>query len=254
MEATAQPAAAASRSAGTDWHPFVTARAWPNATISEAFEAWEPKHVQDLVQGPGVVKGAYYHAVTSGLPEAFLGSGTIMAYYTARDLAGLFAFLNSKELANAVAEGGQWFGNFHPTDFEDLTGNIYAVASAVRAGDEPTPDDVPFAFWQRFEVPEGDLAEFDAWSAEHAAALAAAPGIVRTRTFTAVREGCPLPIYYSRGNRMVAVEASALEALLSPPVIEAVADSLRWDVRLEYAKRDVYRYLYHYESAHGGEY
>jgi hypothetical protein len=254
MEATAQPAAAPSRSAGSDRHPFVTARAWPNATISEAFEAWEPKHVQDLVQGPGVVKGAYYHAVTSGIPEAFLGSGTIMAYYTGRDLPGLLAFLNSKELADAVEEGGQWFGNFHPTDFEDLTGNIYEVASVVRAGDEPVPDDVPFVFWQRFEVPEGDVSDFDAWSAEHVAALAAAPGILRARTFTAVREGSPIAIYYSRGNRLVAAEAASLDAVLSPPVVAAVADSLRWDVRLEYVKRDVYHYLYHYDSAHGGEY
>src|SRR5664279_5400516 len=102
----------------SDRHPFVTARAWPNEQIWAAFEEWEPGHVADLVAGPGVVTGAYYHAVTSGIPEAYLGSGTTMAYYSARDVGGLFAFLQSRQFADAVAEGEQWFGRFNPTDFE----------------------------------------------------------------------------------------------------------------------------------------
>ena len=89
-----------------------------------------------------MVTGAYFHAVTSGIPEAFLGLGTIMAYYTARDLHGLFAFLQSQEFADAVAEGEQWFGNFNPTDFEDITGNIYVVDSVTCAVDEAVePED-----------------------------------------------------------------------------------------------------------------
>jgi len=242
------------RSAGADWHPFVTARAWPNATINEAFEAWEPKHVADLVRGPGVVTGAYFHAVTSGIPEAFLGSGTIMAFYTARDVEGLFAFLQSREFADAVAEGEQWFGNFHPTDFEDITGNIYVVDSVLRDPERPVTTGIPYTFWQRFEVPDERLPEFGEWLASHAEALAGADGVTRTRTFSAVREGCPLPYYYSRGNRMVAVDAESLHEVLSPPVVAAVADSQRWDLSLEYVKRDVYRHLYHHDSSHGGEY
>jgi hypothetical protein len=246
--------AAPPRGSTADWHPFVTARAWPNAQINDAFEEWEPKHVADLVRGPGVVTGAYYHAVTSGIPEALLGSGTIMAWYSGRDLPGLFAFLQSQEFVDAVAEGEQWFGNFHPTDFEDITGNIYVVDSVLGADEAPAPSKLPFTFWQRFEVPEEQVAEFDAWLPEHASVLAAAGGIDRTRTFSSVREGCPLPYYYSRGNRMVAADAASLDALLSPSVREALADSLRWDLSLEYVKRDVYSYRYHHDSRHGGEY
>ena len=255
MNIESESPAGRARGAGTDtdWHPFVTARAWPNERISEAFEQWEPKHVADLVRGPGVVRGAYYHAVTSGVPEAFLGSGTIMAYYTARDLTGLFSFLQSREFADAVAEGEQWFGNFNPTDFEDITGNIYVVDCVTRDGDEPPPAEVPYTFWQRFEVPDQRAAEFDEWLTGHASALAAAAGVARTRTFSAVREGCPLPYYYSRGNRMVAADAGSLDAVLSPPVVAAVSDSLRWDLSLEYVKRDVYRYSFHHDSTHGGE-
>ena len=236
----------------SDWHPFVTARAWPNAQISEAFEQWEPKHVADLVQGPGVVSGAYFHAVISGVPEAFTGSGTIMAYYTAREVDGLFAFLQSQVFADAVAEGEQWFGGFHPTDWEDITGNIYVVDSVERRADGSAHPEL--TFWQRFEVPEERLAEFDAWAAAHARALAAAGGVERVRTFSAVREGCPLPYYYSRGNRMVAADAGSLDALIAPEVRAAVGDSLRWDLELEYVRRDVYRHLYHHDSGHGGEY
>lgn len=83
---------------------------------------------------------------------------------------------------------------------------------------------------------------------------AAAGGVERVRTFIAVREGCPLPYYYSRGNRMVAADAGSLDALIAPEVRAAVGDSLRWDLELEYVKRDVYRHLYHHDSGHAGEY
>jgi hypothetical protein len=241
-------------STAVDRHPFVSARAWPNEEIWEAFEAWEPKHVADLVQGPGVVKGAYYHAVTTGLPEVYLGSGNIMAYYTGRDLDGLFAFLNSQQFADAVAEGSQWFGKFNSVDFEEITGNIYTVDAVVKRDPEQrTPDDVPYVLWQRFEAPDDASDEFAGWADAHVRAIGAQPGVVRARTLTAVREGCPLPYYYSRGNRMVAAELETLDTLRTPAFLDAIADSLRWDLRLSYVKRDVYAYRYHHDSAHGGE-
>jgi len=254
MKADTETQAVGSRGLPSDWHPFVAARAWPSDRIREQFEQWEPKHVADLVGGPGVVTGAYFHAVTTGIPEAFVGSGTIMAYYTARDVPGLFAFLQSHEFADAVAEGEQWFGGFNPIDFEDIIGNIYTVESVSRIDGSSDAEIPVYTFWQRFEVSEEGRAEFDAWLAGHARVLAGAEGIVRTRTFSAVREGCPLPYYYSRGNRLIAADANSLDALLSPRVREAVIESLRWDVSLEYVKRDIYHYRYHYDSGHGGAY
>jgi hypothetical protein len=38
MNVEPEPHAGTARGVGTDWHPFVTARAWPNDRISEAFE------------------------------------------------------------------------------------------------------------------------------------------------------------------------------------------------------------------------
>jgi hypothetical protein len=236
------------------WHPFVCARAWPNDEIWEAFEAWEPKHVADLVQGPGVVKGAYYHMVTDNLPEVYMGSGICMAYYTARDLDGLFAFLGSRAFADAVAEGSGWFGKFNSVDFEDITGNIYRVSGVYGSGEAvDVPDDAPFVMWQRFEVPEELQPEFDEWRHPHAEALLELPGVLRVRVFEAVREGCPLPYYYSRGNRMIGLEVESVESLLSQPALARMRASLEWDLRLKYVKRDVFSYRYHHLSSHGGE-
>lgn len=239
-----------------DWDPFVSARAWPKEEIWDAFEAWEPKHIADLVSGPGVVKGAYYHTVVERLPEVYIGSGNCMAYYSARDLPGLFAFLNSPEFAAAVAEGQQWFGKFNSVDFEEITGNIYTVSSVVKAqAGEPTPDDLPFVLWERFEVPAERLEAFDGWVAgAHVPALAREPGVVRVRSLAAVREGCPLSYYYSRGNRLIMTELERLDSLTTPSFLALMRDSLTYDLEFSYVKRDVYAYRYHHESPHGGAY
>ena len=241
------------RASKGDWQPFVCARAWPNEEIWEQFEQWEPQHVADLVQGPGVVKGAYYHNVTESLPEVYMGSGVCMAYYTALDLDGLFSFLSSKQFADAVDEGSKWFGKFNSVDFEEITGNIYSVTKVYGAHQRvDTPDDAPVLLWQRFEVPDELLRDFDEWQHVHAAQLAELPGVFRVRTFEAVREGCPLPYYYSRGNRMIGLEAESVESLLSPVALNSMRASLDWDLRLHYVKRDVYRHQYHHFSTHGG--
>lgn len=241
----------------SDWHPFLVARAWPNKKIDEAFDKWEvEKHISDLMEGPGAVMVAYYKTVLDGLPEAYRGSGTCVAYYTARDLKGLYAWLRSPELAAAVEDGSQWFGSFNELDFETFTGNVYVpLAVANRVGRKP-PESAPF-FIERFEVEPGDSEEFDAWLHEvHLPAIGGHPGVLRARTFSAVREGIPIPYYYSPGNRMLAVELADperyRETLLSPELLAALEDSMRWDRRLSYVKRDVYRYVAHLYSAHGG--
>ena len=93
----------------------------------------------------------------------------------------------------------------------------------------------------RFEVEPHDLDQFDVWLSEHAAALAHADGVLRVRTMLAIREGSPLPYYYSPGNRAVFAELADVSEVLDPRVLAAVADSQRWDLSLPYVRRDVYR-------------
>src|SRR5438045_2493197 len=80
----------------SDWHPLLFARAWPKPEIQADFDRWEvDKHIAELMLGAGAVMVVYGLNVLDGLPEAYKGSGYCMAYYTGRDLEGLFAWLRS---------------------------------------------------------------------------------------------------------------------------------------------------------------
>jgi hypothetical protein len=56
----------------------------------------------------------------------------------------------------------------------------------------------------------------------------------------AIREGSPLPYYYSPGNRAIFVELADARAVLGAQLTRAVTESRSWDLRLPYVKRDVY--------------
>jgi hypothetical protein len=238
---------------------MLVARAWPKEEIQADFDKWEvDKHIAELALGPGVVFVNYYLNVLDGLPEAYKGSGYCMAYYTAKDLDGMFAWLRSSELAAAVADGSQWFGRFNSVDYETFTGNVCPVrAVANRLGETPAPS-APILM-ERWEVSADDSDEFDTWLEEtHLPSVGSHEGVLRARTFTAIREGIPIPYYYSPGNRMLIAEFAESEnlgkILLSGDMMERLEDSMRWDRRLSYVKRDVYRYVAHTYSSHGGAY
>jgi len=203
----------------------------------DAFDEWQrTKHMPEAIAAPTCHRAAHYHTVTEGLPAAWQGSGNVSANYSTTDRQGIFDFLTSDELAEAVADGVLWFDRFNELDHADYTGNIYEVVAS--AGDAVTLDAPYFA--ERFEVTSEELAEFDGWLAAHAAAVAQAEGVVRVRTMHAIREGSPLPYYYSPGNRAVFAELADVSAVLGGQLIGALADSQRWDLRLPYVKRDVY--------------
>jgi len=204
----------------------------------EAFDTWQrTKHMPEAIAAPTCYRAAHYHTVTEGLPAAWHGSGNVSANYYSGDRQGTFDFLTSPELAEAVADGVLWFDRFNELDGFDYTGNIYEVLWS--GGPGGVPDDDPY-FAERFEVPEPELTEFDEWLAGHALALAAAEGVLRVRSFGAIREGSPLPYYYSPGNRAVFAELADVQAVLGEAVLAELAASQRWDLRLPYVRRDVY--------------
>jgi hypothetical protein len=243
----------------SDWHPMLMARAWPKEEIQADFDTWEvDKHIAELALGPGVVFVAYFLNVLDGLPEAYKGSGYCMAYYTGKDLEGMFAWLRSPELAAAVEDGSQWFGRFNSVDYETFTGNVCPVRAVVNNLGQTPPESAPILV-ERWEVSDADAEEFDEWlDNTHLPAVGGHEGVVRVRTFTAVREGIPIPYYYSPGNRMLVAElrdpVNFRETLLSPELMTRLEDSTRWDLRLPYVKRDVYSYVAHTYSPHGGAY
>jgi hypothetical protein len=212
-----------------------------------AFDEWQrTKHMPEIVMSPTCRAAGHFHAVVEGLPAAWQGTANVAANYHADDLAGLFALLQSRELAAAVEDGVRWFGRFNELDGSDYTGNIYTVVD--RAGEDDGPPEAAF-FMERFEVPPGLDTEFDDWCADHLAALAAADGVVAARSLRAVREGSPLPYYYSAGNRAVWVRIDEPAAVLGSGVLRALAGSRsQWDTRLAYVRREVYRRLFAVES------
>jgi len=240
----------------SDWHPLL-ARAHPKPEIQADFDRWEvDKHLADLMAGPGAVMVVYGLNVLEGLPEVYKGSGYCMAYYTGPDIEGLFAWLRSKELEEAIQDGSQWFGRFNDVDYETYTGNVYDVSAVVNPRDE-TPREQAAILVERWEVGDEDAGELDAWLRDvHLPAVGRAPGVLRARTFRAIREGIPIKYYYSPGNRALIAELDEpfREVLLKPDLLEQTADSMRWELRLPYVKRDVYEYVAHAYSEHGGEY
>jgi hypothetical protein len=240
-----------------DWHPLLLARAHPKPEIQADFDRWEvEKHFDDLMKGPGAVSVVYGLNVLDGLPEGWKGSGYCMAYYTGLDVKGLFAWLCSQELVDAIADGSQWFGKFNDVDYAVYTGNVYGVTGVVNGAGEPRPETAPLLV-ERWEVGPEEEAEFDAWLRDvHLPAVGADPGVVRARSFRAIREDIPIEYYYSRGNRALFAELAGdpREVLRSDSMLARLEDSLRWELRLPYVKRDVYAYVAHLDAPHGGAY
>lgn len=222
-------------------------RAWPVADVHEAFDRWQlEKHLPDLVQGPGILRAAYYRTVLEGLPEAYHGSGTCMARYTAATLDDLLAWLGSPVVPAAIEDGSRWFGSFNELDGSTYTGNVYSEDAAL-GPDDPADGEPDLVFVERFEVPPAEADEFDRWLLDHhAPRTAKQSGVARARVFYAERENIPIDYYLSPGNRMLEVDlapTTGSEALLSNGFRELLNDSLAWDLRLPYVKRDVYRLL-----------
>lgn len=215
--------------------------------VHEAFDRWQlEKHLPDLVQGPGLLRAAYYRTVLEGLPEAYHGSGSCMARYTASRLDDLLAWLRSPVVPAAIEDGRRWFGSFNELDGSTYTGNVYSEVAALGL-DDVTDQEPDLVFVQRFEVPPREAEEFDRWLLDsHTARTAEQPGVARARVFHAQRENIPIDYYLSPGNRMLQVDLAAItgsEALLANGFRELLNDSLAWDLRLPYVKRDVYRFL-----------
>jgi hypothetical protein len=242
-----------------DRNPMLLTRAWPRSEVVDDFDAWErKKHFPELVAGPGIVRASYYRALITSLPSAWIGTGIRMACYSAQNLDGLMAWIRSDELAAAVRDGSIWFGKLNELDFQPFTGNVYVVVKAVKKRNAPIEPSLPQVV-ERFEVGAPDAAEFDAWMRDvHMPAFLGHEAVVRARSLRAIREGIPVPYYCSPGNCALVVEfaphADLSVALRDDSLGGTLVDSMRWDRRLEYVRREVYQYFTHLNSGRGDAY
>jgi hypothetical protein len=231
------------------WHPEVFFRLWPRAEIEAAFDRWQREtHGAQLVEAPGAVHFGYFEAVTD-LPQAYRSGVSRMDYYTARNLSDLFVWMSSDQLQAGLADGETWMRNLNEVDGAAFSANVYNVTSVIGAD----PGEEMPVLAERYEVPPALDERFDEWfEQKHAPAVAAEPGVVRVRTFRAVREGVPIADYRSPGNRMLRADLEPQRlrtALLSTAMMEALVDSMRWERDLEYVTRDVFRPLFSYTAS-----
>ena len=228
------------------------ARAWPQQHALAEFDHWQrTRHLVDLVGLPGVRRVSYYATRTSGIPQAWQGSGNRMAAYWAEDLDGLKRWMSDPGLAAAIEDGSQFFDSFNELDDSTYTGNVYQLGP--RWPGDPEPSLEGCLLMQRFEVGDDQQEEFDHWIIRrHLPSLRSIPGLQWAQWGKAVR-GLPVQYYNSPGNRVVLAEMDQPEApdLDTRHLDRAVADSLRWDRCLNYVRREVDERVASFDKAMG---
>lgn len=215
-------------------------RAWPKREVLADFDEWQvSKHLIELTDLPGVQRASYYATRTSGIPQAWKGSGNRMAAYWAENLADLKTWMSDPGLDAAIEDGSRFFEFFNELDESIYTGNVYELGPTWPGDTEPSLKGC--LLLQRFEVDEPRQKEFDEWvSRNHVPRLRSTDGIRWVQWGRAVR-GLPVEYYNSPGNRLVIAELE--ESTLSPSSIQALdralADSPEWDRQLNYVRREI---------------
>ena len=163
------------------------ARAWPQQHALADFDHWQQtKHLVDLVRLPGVRRVSYYATRTSGVPQAWQGTGNRMAAYWAEDIDGLKRWMSDPGLMEAIEDGSRFFDAFNELDESTYTGNVYQLGPRWPGDPEPSLEGCLLV--QRFEVGDHQREEFDSWVIrEHLPALRSIPGFRWAQWGKAVR-------------------------------------------------------------------
>jgi hypothetical protein len=223
-------------------------RAWPPVGLLGEFDDYQrEEHLPQLMEAPGARQALLYQTLVDDLPAVYQGSGSRLVEYRCASLEDLFLWLSSDQLAAAVDDGGaRWFGRMNELDGALYTGNLYEVRRAVASPKDPIPDKSAILA-ERFETATHHDA-FDRWVIdEHLPALAAGPAVIGLRYCVAIRGRSPIEYYESPGDRAILValdpDVPPVEAVTAPALLAATQDSLRWDVKLQYVRREVYGFI-----------
>lgn len=227
--------------------PVLIARVNVMDEILEQFDTWEDgKHIPELVEAPGLWYCFYYATVTEGLSPGLVSAGNRMALYVGEDDTGLLRWLASKEWAEAVKDGSQFFDKFLPLEGMVFTGNLANQAAEIERPGARVTRRRP-ALLERWEVRPERLAEFDAWATEqHLPRVVGLPGMVRGYYYHTDRERAP-GLYRAPGIRMALFELedeTAIRGTLTSHEFLAALDAEdRWGDAVSFRTRDVYRFL-----------
>jgi hypothetical protein len=214
----------------------------------EGFDGWMPKHFDDSLRHPGCLAAANYVVVHEwqGVPAAFQSECTRFISYVADGVDGLKAWIESPELRAAIEDGAEGEQRFSSLDDERFNGTFMAPAVVAGATGVEFSGTGPILV-ERFEVDDAATHEFDTWlDGPHFTATASWPGVLRRRTWRTVPgipQVWPFTRYQGKGNRMLMVEfvegTDIRAAASSTDTRDWLLDSLRWDARLPYVRREL---------------
>ncbi len=236
-----------------DERPILVCRVECPQQNLDSLDEWMPKHFDDSLAHEAVTSAANYGIVRdySTLPAAFNGHGNRFIVYVVDDIPGLMRWIDSPQIREAIEDGQDREGAYPPLDDEPFTGNIYELMELRNPAGRDFVGAGPIVA-ERFEVPARATAEFDVWlNGDHLAAIETWPGVTRTRTWRQKREDVPRRFpyerYMSKGNRMVWAEfeegTDVRRLLADTGVVDTIADSIRWDLRLPYVRREASEHI-----------
>jgi hypothetical protein len=223
--------------------PVVLCRVNAPERMQADLDGWMPKHFDDALRHPAVRAAANYPVRTDWdrLPSVFNGDCTRFIPYAYESVDGLIAAIDGPAAREAIEDGAEREGQYPLLDGEPFNGVTSVDGSCGRefAGSGPV-------LAERFHVPEGELDGFDRWlGGSYRQRALEWPGVVRVRTLAAapgIPQRWPHDRYQGKGNRMLWVEfadgADIEEVAASPQVRAALEESVRWDPRLPYVRRD----------------
>lgn len=240
-----------------DERPLLVCRLECPPRMQADVDGWMPKHFDDSLMDPIVTSAHNYRVLRDfravaegGLPSVFNGHGNRFIVYVYDDIAGVVPFIDGPDVRAAIKDGEEREGQYPPLDDEAFNGVVYTIRSIRGAVGRDVAGAGPIVV-ERFEVPDDDVPTFDAWmDGVHLEAAAGLPGVVRVRTFSAFRDmprRFPHDRYLGKGNRMVWVEladdADPRVMLHRPEGRAWLGDSIGWDLRLPYVRREVAQHL-----------
>jgi hypothetical protein len=211
-------------------------------------DAWMPKHFDDSLRHPAVTAAANY-AVRhdwNDLPSVFNNDCTRFIPYVAEDIDGLVAWVDAPELRGAIEDGVERESQYPALDGEPFfNGSILDVVLVHAACDDDFAGRGPIVV-ERFQVGDRDVEEFDSWvTSTYVERASTWPGVARIRVFASspgIPQRWPYTRYQGQGNRMIWADfeegREVGDIVRSREVADAVSESLRWDVRLPYVRRD----------------
>jgi hypothetical protein len=231
-----------------DERPVLLCRVHVPTHMQEDVDAWMPKHFDDSLWHPACTAAANYavRCDWERLPSVWNNDCTRFIPYAAEDVEGLLAWVDAPELRGAIEDGVEREAQYPALDGEPFfNGSILGVVEVRGACGSDFAGRGPILA-ERFQVGGADVEAFDEWLAGPYLERAGAwPGAVRARTLAAIEgipQRWPYTRYQGRGNRMLWVDfeddADIFTIVGSREVGESIADSLRWDARLSYVRRD----------------